>query len=95
MGINSSAKVILGLPYNDIKDVQDIDQMLDYGDIDAASPYYDAPREEWVVGVELGDSGDYSASELNLGSAQISVARGKFQRLTGKSGRLYLALNMS
>jgi len=95
MGVDFSAKVILGLPYSEVKHIEDIDQMLDYGEIDAAAPYYDAPREDWIVGVELGDSGNYSFSELNLGSAQISVARTKFISLTGKSGRLYLSLNGS
>jgi hypothetical protein len=95
MGVEFSAKVILGLPYSDVRHVPDMDNMLDMGVIDAASPYYDAPREDWIVGVELGDSGNYSFSELNLGSAQISVARTKLISLTGKSGRLYLAVNGS
>lgn len=32
--------------------------MLDTGQLDYASPYYDAPRDEWIVGVECELWGD-------------------------------------
>jgi hypothetical protein len=55
MGIDISAKLIYGLPYSELpKEILDeVDEMLDNGDLDYASPYYDAPRDEWIVGVEI------------------------------------------
>ena len=55
MGIDISAKLIYGLPYSDIPEeiTEEVDEMLDDGGLDYASPYYDAPRDEWIVGVEI------------------------------------------
>ena len=56
MGIDISAKLIYGLPYSDLPEeiLDEVNDMLDVGDLDYASPYYDAPRDEWIVGVEIG-----------------------------------------
>ena len=56
MGIYISAKLIYGLPYSDLPEeiLKIVDNMLDNGELDYASPYYDAPRNEWIVGVEIG-----------------------------------------
>ena len=58
MGIDISAKLIYGLPYSDLPEeiLEEVDELLD-GDLDYASPYYDAPREEWIVGVDVECSG--------------------------------------
>ncbi len=55
MGINISAKLIYGLPYSDLPEeiLEGVDEMLDNGELEYASPYYDAPRDEWIVGVEI------------------------------------------
>lgn len=55
MGIDISAKLIYGLPYSELPDeiLDEVDEMLDTGDLNYASPYYDAPRDEWIVGVEI------------------------------------------
>lgn len=55
MGIDISAKLIYGLPYSDLPEeiLDEVNDMLDMGDLDYASPYYDAPRDEWIVGVEI------------------------------------------
>lgn len=55
MGIDISAKLIYGLPYSDLPgDILDeVNEMLDSGELDYASPDYDAPRNEWIVGVEF------------------------------------------
>ena len=55
MGIDISAKLIYGLPYKDIPEeiLDEVNEMLDNGDLDYASPYYDAPQGDWIVGVEI------------------------------------------
>ena len=55
MGIDISAKLIYGLPYSDLPEeiLEEVNEMLDNGELDYASPYYDAPRDEWIVGVEI------------------------------------------
>ena len=55
MGIDISAKLIYGLPYADLPEeiLEEVNEMLDNGELEYASPYYDAPRDEWIVGVEI------------------------------------------
>ena len=55
MGIDISAKLIYGIPYSDLPEniLKRVDGLLDSGELDYASPYYDAPRDEWIVGVEV------------------------------------------
>ena len=55
MGIDIRAKLIYGLPYSDLPEeiLEEVDEMLDDGELEYASPYYDAPRDEWIVGVEI------------------------------------------
>ena len=56
MGIDISAKLIYGLPYSDLPEeiLEEVDEMLDNDELDYASPYYDAPRDDWIVGVDVG-----------------------------------------
>ena len=60
MGIDISEKLIYGCNYSDLPEeiLEEVDEMLDVGDLDYASPYYDAPRDEWIVGVEVELWGD-------------------------------------
>lgn len=55
MGIDISAKIIYGCNYSDLPEeiLDEVNAMLDDGGLDYASPYYDAPRDEWIVGVEV------------------------------------------
>lgn len=59
MGIQTSAKLLYGLPYADLPEeiLDEVNEMLDNGEIDYASPTYDAPRDEWIVGVEVSCEG--------------------------------------
>ena len=72
MGIDISAKLIYGLPYEDIPGeiLDEVDEMLDPGDLDYASPYYDATRDEWIVGVEIRAFGK-NHYDLSCSIAQI------------------------
>ena len=55
MGIDISAKLIYGCNYSDLPEeiLEEVNEMLDNGELEYASPYYDAPRDEWIVGVEI------------------------------------------
>ena len=55
MGIDISAKLLYGIPYSDLPEeiLEEVSEMLDVGELDHASPYYDAPRDEWIVGVGI------------------------------------------
>lgn len=55
MGIDIDAKLIYGCNYSDLPEeiLKEVNEMLDNDELDYASPYYDAPRDEWIVGVEV------------------------------------------
>lgn len=64
MGIDISSKLIVGLPYDDLiegmseEEVENVNEMIDNGELDSASPWYDSPRDSWIVGVEVGAYGN-------------------------------------
>ena len=55
MSIDISAKLLYGTPYSDLPEeiLEEVDEMLDNDELDYASPYYDAPRDDWIVGVDV------------------------------------------
>ena len=58
MGISTNCGLIIGLPYDefvgalnlDEQDVEDFDELIDNGELDVGSIYYDSPRDENIVG---------------------------------------------
>ena len=69
MGVDNSSTTIIGLPndkfieeYQKSTKVEDaeeiIDQLLDDGELDYASPWYDSSRDYWVIG--------YASSYLDI-----------------------------
>lgn len=59
MGTSISARLLYGCYYADLPEeiLDEVNEMLDDGYIDYASPYYDSPRDEWIVGVEVSCDG--------------------------------------
>lgn len=86
------AKLFYGLPYSNLSGkVERLDDKLDVGKLAYASPYYDAPRAEWIVGVEAGDE---FGSTFELEVAAIE-AEESFADLTGGlKGRFFVCNNV-
>lgn len=65
MSVNISAALIYGLPYSDLPEevLEEVNEMLDNGGLDYAIPYYGAPQDEWIVGVEV-DCYGHGPSEI-------------------------------
>lgn len=56
MSMSIDIMLMVGLDYENLCDKVDqelIDDLLDSGELDYASPHYDAPRSQWFVGAEL------------------------------------------
>lgn len=76
MGIDIEARMIHGLPYKDLPEeiLEEVDDLLDSGELDYASPWYDSPRHEWIVGVEVDIWGDtLNSAERELHVAAVSA----------------------
>ncbi len=56
MSMSIDSKLMVGLNYENLCDNVDqelVDDLLDSGELDYASPHYDSHRSQWFVGVEL------------------------------------------
>lgn len=62
MGIDINAKLIYGCKYSELPGeiLEEVDEMLDSGELDYASPWYDAPRDAWIVGLMIPAYGESS-----------------------------------
>jgi hypothetical protein len=55
MGIDISSMLLFGMKYSEVPKYKKelIDEFLDEDTLSYASPYYDCPRKDWVIGVEI------------------------------------------
>lgn len=93
MSVDLEAKLIFGANYTELEGaVEDLDRLLDSELLNYASPYYDAPRDEWVVGVALPNN---YGGEAEI-SHEIREAKAKFEQLTDSAvGRIIVAPHVS
>lgn len=72
MGIQISAVLIYGCYYSELPEevLDEVNEMLDDGRLDYASPYYDSSKSEWIVGFELPAYG-HSLSEIGSSIAKL------------------------
>jgi hypothetical protein len=87
MGMYYKAKLIVGLPHDEIE--IDDEEILD--DMDRACGYYDCDSDSRILGVTIASSEDYSATEITLDQTKVDAAKAKFRELTGQDGKLYLS----
>ena len=87
MGIEYSAKIMVGLKCKDMEDVDE--DLLD--ELDSIAPYYDGGYDA-ILGYVIEDSGDYSSSTLYIPGLieEADAAFEKFKQLTGKEPKLWL-----
>ena len=96
MGIDTSAVLIWGVPYEELEyDEEEYDDFYEYTEelgFDYASPYYDSDYEQRIYGVWVAWSRDYShfdiTDEITL---RIEEAKKAFKEKTGLEGRLYIS----
>ena len=76
MGMSIDSKLLYGMNYRELyenisEDAQgQLDEDLNYGDIEYASPYYDADRDTWFVGYDLVDDFDLKGVGVFLDSLE-------------------------
>lgn len=92
MGMSISAKLMYGMFYDELIEelcedaVEELNELLEDGDIDHASPTYDAPRDEWFVGYELGEMFDYELVDSFV--QELRVAEETFKERFGVTGNV-------
>lgn len=92
MSIDYKAKLLVGLPYNELESLigeGDIWETIGKLGLDYASPYYDADHDEWVVGVKVASTSDYQWTTVDV--SEHKKAADEFTRITGLVGKLILS----
>lgn len=91
MGIEYSAKLLVGLPADEMTDLfgEDVADECYAKGLEYASPYYDAPPEHWVIGVKVARTEDYDW--CNVDPELIEFAHARFLEITNKNGELILS----
>lgn len=91
MGVEYSAKLLVGLPVDEFSDffTDDVADDCEGKGLIYASPYYDAPPEHWVVGVEVAKTGDFDWNYVDVDKHKQAHLR--FIEITGLTGKLILS----
>lgn len=93
MGIEYSARIIVGLTHEELEDfLVGVEDPYDVG-LYMVSPYFDADYCDCLFGVIVQSCNDYSYVEVDTNKLMLNIdeAHQKFKEITGKSGQLYLS----
>lgn len=82
MGIDIDSKLLFGIKYSEVPEEKQelVDELTEEGTLCLASPYYDAPRDRCIIGVEIDN-----VMSLDDAHEKIEWAASKFRELTGIS----------
>ena len=96
MGISYKAAIVVGVSWDDLydhfneqKEYDKLENLLDYGDLEMFTPYYDGV-EDALVGLEYISTSCYQAEEFEYIQAQIEELKRLFYSLTGMHGKVWL-----
>lgn len=93
MGIDITSKIIAGLHYEELLEHisrEELDELIDQGNIEELSPYYDAPRDQCAFGFAIVDGNYFAATELDESNIlqKITAALSHFKQITGTDGKV-------
>ncbi len=93
MGVDYNAAIVVGADWRDIdeQDVDNIDELVENGDLHDFPPYYDG-YQEGLFGLYIVNSPDYSYCEVEFTAQDVEGAKQKFKELTGMEGKVYLTV---
>lgn len=76
MSTSYHAAIVYGLPYELANSLIDnLNDLIDEGEIDTFSPYYDAARTDCLIGVEIQRSPDYGYREVDVQNDESAQER--------------------
>lgn len=93
MGVDTSAVLIVGRPYEDF-DAETLGQLIDDDDIQSASPHYDADRKYCIFGIVVAEADNEGVELKEPFENDVLKAKAEFAKLTGLEGKLYLSPNV-
>lgn len=101
MGIDYRAVIILGYPYEDVKDKiesimeetefdGDVYEWIEENDMEYVGPYYDCPLEESLIGIIVKSTFSYQWKEFNYDITNYPKQTEPLVKLFGIMPKLYL-----
>lgn len=97
MSISYSAKIVVGLPFNEVFNTVGEFEKVAYGndllqstELEIISPFYDAGLDDSLVGIVLVGTGSYNYKEIAT-NFETQATRKLFKEVTGKEARVYLS----
>lgn len=93
MGIEYSARILVGLPYEDVQEIIDsVEDPYESG-LEVIHPFFDADYQDCLFGVLVKSCGDFSYSQIDefTWTEKVHKAHEEFTKKTGKKGILYLS----
>lgn len=93
MGVEYSARIIVGLPYGELEEfLEGVEDPYESG-LYVCSPYYDADYQACLFGVLVQNCNDFDYTQIDefKWSENVHKAHQEFTKLTGKKGILYLS----
>lgn len=93
MCVYYNAAIVVGADWRDIDEdaIDNIDELVENGDLHDFPPFYDGYREG-LFGLYIVNSPDYSYCEVEYAAQDIDAAKQKFKELTGMEGKVYLTV---
>jgi hypothetical protein len=93
MGIDTSAMLIVGLTRGEMEMTDEIEELIDEGELDSCPTYYDGGGDDCgVIGYAVTSTSDNSSEEVtdeDLG--KIMALKSKFKAQTGQEAKLLVS----
>lgn len=86
MGVEYSAKIVVGLPYDELENKE----LLDDEVIRVFRPYYDADIDDCLVGLTYASTPDYGYEEFEYNPLKVVSLLEAFKAITGQDGEVFL-----
>lgn len=92
MGIDYRAVVVVGVQKGTIENFDKYEALVDDGELETISPYYDGGSDDAaVVGLVYTTTDDYSPSEFRWNQQAVDKLKERFKELTGDDAEVWLS----
>lgn len=93
MGIDYRAALVVGLPWSDFDENDDLEGWVDDEKLERFATEYDADSPYCVYGIKYARTSDYD--DINYSVTSVLELKDRFFDITGRDGRLILTLDVS
>ncbi len=94
MSIYSAAVIVVGLPYEEVFELDNFEDLIDMGKLQSFPYYYDGGGEDdSIVGLVYQETED--SIEVDWNTEKIAKLSKQFKKLTGHDAKTFLTMDIS